>query len=442
MARGDKRVGWPTLVGLSFIAVAFMVLSLCVTATGTARFAVAMGYDANVGYAVGIIFDMAKGMLPVALLALLAHRALGTAALLGTAWICLIVFSCLATHATVSTAISAIERTGTWKMEVRGNSKAELTSVEQQLAALSRPGSPRPAKTVREALAAERVPTSVWQDSQECSRIQDSAHFAKACAQVAQLRRELAAALDYERLSIRAAELRKGLAEAPIVATSDPLPAAFSASLGHVLPIGGTEGVALLLTVVVEIMSCFGLAGLSALSNSRGLRRPSGSTAEGSLTEAEQEAVDLKEGPQRTLPGTGHVTFPEPSLKAVGSERATARGRRSRKGGNSPSNVIPIRPLSSPLDFAKGGSSVSRGGSPGGVSVLGSHVLAFVEERLQNAPGASLAAKDLRTTYESWCAAHGHEPLSQPKLAAELKALGYDKWKSCGLMRYRDLLVA
>ena len=143
------------------------------TATGTARFAVGMGYDASIGYAVGAIFDIAKGILPVALLALLARRAFGTAALLGAAWICLVAFSCLATHATVSTAISSIERTGTWKMEVRGNAKAELASVEQQLAALSRPAPPRPAKTVREALAGERVPSGVWKDSQECAAIQD-----------------------------------------------------------------------------------------------------------------------------------------------------------------------------------------------------------------------------------------------------------------------------
>jgi hypothetical protein len=115
---------------LSVVVVAFMVLSLCVTATGTARFAAAMGYDAKVGYAVGAIFDIAKGLLPVALAALLAGRALGIAAILGAAWICLVVFSCLATHATVTTAISAIERTGTWKMEVRSNTKAELASVE------------------------------------------------------------------------------------------------------------------------------------------------------------------------------------------------------------------------------------------------------------------------------------------------------------------------
>src|SRR6188474_2321507 len=145
MARRDERIGWPILVGLSLIVAAFMVLSLLVTATGTARFAVAMGYDATVGHAVGATFDLAKDVLPVALLALLARRALGTAAFLGAAWICLVVFSCLATHATVSTAISAIERTGTWKMEVRGNAKAELASVEQQLAVLSRPMPPRPA---------------------------------------------------------------------------------------------------------------------------------------------------------------------------------------------------------------------------------------------------------------------------------------------------------
>jgi hypothetical protein len=68
-----------------------------------------------------------------------------------------------------------------------------------------------------------------------------------------QFQRELAAARDYERLSQRAAELRRGLANAPIIATSDPLPAAFSAILGRVLPLGGAEGIALLFTMVVGL---------------------------------------------------------------------------------------------------------------------------------------------------------------------------------------------
>jgi hypothetical protein len=89
-----------------------------------------------------------------------------------------------------STAIAAIERGGTWKMSVRGNTKAELISLEQQRTTLSRPAPPRPAKTVREALRAERFPT---------------------------------AAQDHERLSLRAAKLRWHLVEAPIGATSAPL---------------------------------------------------------------------------------------------------------------------------------------------------------------------------------------------------------------------------
>src|SRR5436190_3487761 len=157
MDRQDKRIGWSILAGLGLVVAAFMVLSLSVTATGTARFAVGMGYDARVGYAVGAIFDLAKALLPVGVLALLTRRAFGTAAFLGIACICLVIYSCLATHATVSTAISAMERSGTWKMEVRGNAKAELASVEQQLVVLSRPAPPRPAKTVHEALAGERV---------------------------------------------------------------------------------------------------------------------------------------------------------------------------------------------------------------------------------------------------------------------------------------------
>ena len=221
-----------------------------------------------------LCWTSAKGILPIAVLALWNRRSLGLAAVFSIAWCSLVTFSWLATHATVSTAIATIERSGTWKMEVRSSTKAELASLEQQLATLSRPSPPRPAKAVREALAAERVPASIWQDSQECKSIQESAHFAKACAQVVQLRRELAAAQEYERLSARTRELRGRLAKSPIVATSDPLPCSLGATLGRLLPLEGAEGVALLLTIFVELMSCFGLAGLSALYRGRDERDP------------------------------------------------------------------------------------------------------------------------------------------------------------------------
>jgi hypothetical protein len=67
------------------------------------------------------------------------------------------------------------------------------------------------------------------------------------------------------------------------------------------------------------------------------------------------------------------------------------------------------------------------------------HVSAFVEERLQKIDGSSIAFSELRSGYEVWCAERGMKPLSLPRFAAALKALGYEKWKSCGLIRYRGL---
>jgi hypothetical protein len=441
MDRPDSPIAWPTLIGLGVVVIAFMALSLTVTATGTARFAVAMGYDAKVGNAVGGIFDVAKDLLPVGLLALWVRRALGVAAILGVAWICLVTFSCLATHATVSTAIASIELTGIWKMEGRSNDKAALTAIERQLAALSRPTPPRPSRTVREAYAAERVPANVWQDSQECKAIQDSAYFAKACAQVVQLRRELAAAQDYERLSARATELRKNLAQAPIVATSDPLPTAFSATLGRVLPIGGTEGVALLLTLVVEIMSCMGLAGLTKLRG--GL---AGKPAKGSLTSPSDSVLQGDRGsppaiPQ-ALPEARTPTLPKPSPRPGAPGRGRVRAHATREGSDPPSNVLSLRTRRPGGELPNTASPTRvQGRREGGLAVV-SHVPAFIQERLRLMKGASVAFKELRAAYESWCAVHGHVLLSMPKLAAELKGLGYGKRKSNGLIRYCDLQLA
>ena len=76
------------------------------------------------------------------------------------------------------------------------------------------------------------------------------------------------------------------------------------------------------------------------------------------------------------------------------------------------------------------------------VPLSGSHVAAFAADRLLTVPGASLVAADIRSAYKAWCAANGHEPLSQQKLSAELLRLGCSKWKSCGHIRYRDLQLA
>jgi hypothetical protein len=434
-----ERIGWPTILGLAAVVVGVMALSFCVTATGTARFITAMGYDTQVGYGVGIILELAKDVLPVAVLALWMRRRLGLAVALGVGWVCAAVFGWLATHATITTAISSIERNGTWKMEIRGNAKAELAKIEQQLAALSRPLPPRPAKTVREALTAERVPLSVWQDSQECAKIQESTHFAKACAQVVQLRRELAASEDYERLSTQAAQKHKALAEAPILATADPLPSAFSATLGRLVPLEGREGVALLLTMALELVSSFGLAGVAALHRmrDRASRTPKGGFLASPVLASTGSQGASQVAARLVSRRAQQVALPEPSPKAVRSARTSLQGASCREASNPPSNVLPMRPRSpqaAPPGNAGGGSATS---------AYASHVQAFVRERLRQADGESLQAKDLRAAYERWCTEQQQAPLSMPKLATELKALGYDKWKSNGLMRYCDLqLVA
>lgn len=347
MHQGDSRLAWPTMTWLGLVVAAFVVLSLLVTATGTARFSAGMGYGAVAGYAIGALFDLAKGALLVAVLVFWSRRALSFAAVFAIIWACLATFSALATHATVTLAISASERTGTWKMEIRGNSKAELAAVEQQIAAFTRTGVPRPAKTVREDLAAQIVPPGVWKDSNECNGIRESAYFQKACAQVVRLRRELVAAEEYERLSTRAGELRKGLADAPIVATSDPLPEAFSATLGRVLPVSGNEGVALLLTVVVELMSAFGFAGLRSLANGKA----TGTADAGSL----QVAVPPGAPPPaaaRSFPRQRQATLPKASLPAVAPGGGRVLAHATRKIPNPPSHTQATLPAPSLLPAA------------------------------------------------------------------------------------------
>ena len=77
-----------------------------------------------------------KRLLPVGLLVLFARRSFLFFVVIGFAWLGLVTYSALATHATVNTAIAAIERTGSWKMEVRSDTKAELEAVEKRLEVL------------------------------------------------------------------------------------------------------------------------------------------------------------------------------------------------------------------------------------------------------------------------------------------------------------------
>lgn len=425
---------------------AFMGLSLAITATGTARFSTATGYPADVGYAVGSVFDIAKALLPIALLILLTRRAFGLFVIIGSAWLGLVVYSCLATHATVTSAIATIENRGAWTMEGRANTKAELVAVEERIGALVQPQIPRPFDTVRAALLSEKVPPGVWRDSQECQSIRDSKYFLAACAKVLELRRELAAAEDYERLKTHASELRQILASSPIMATSDPLPEAFAATLSQLLPVDGRVGVALLLTFIIEIVSCLGLAALRVLGEEPG--REATSRDEGAsrpeLDQGHTLARTARESPNTgaflaaSLIQSAPQTTPEPGKHGFRPVLKTSL----RDEADPPSNVVPMardrgrepRPTMAQL----GGTKASK------VDVVDgrSHVAEFVRARLHSAAGKSLSASELRAAYETWCAGNGRPPISQQRFGAELAGLGFAKWKSCGLIRYRDLQLA
>ena len=420
---------WPAFA-MWGVVVAFMLLSLAITATGTARFALAMGYDVWAGYLIGGAFDLAKAVLPLTLLTLKNRRAYLALVLLGLAWHGLVTYSALATQATVSTAIAAIERAGTWQMQTRTGTEAELASIEKQMTALATPNAPRPAETVRGALAAERVPSGIWRDSRECLTIRDSNYFQRACAKMLDLRRELAAAEDYERLAQRTQDLRRLLAAAPIVATSDPLPQAFDATLGRVLPLDGRTGVALLLTSVVEIMSCFGLAAMRLARDG----------AEGRDTYVEGRAGEIPEGavrpsrdrlPVRDLPGpcTVQTTKGHPGDNPLGRDRSSTP----------PSTTTPLSGERRKRENRQTSLPSPRTSLPSrGTSLGRANVSAFVKTRVPSVAGASVGASELYAAYKAWCRSHGHEPVSAQQFGVELRGLGFAKWKTGGLIRYRD----
>jgi len=172
-----ERIGWPTLLGLAGVVGLMMVLAPCMTATGTARFMAPMGHDIKVGYGVGITLELAQDVLPVGVLALWTRRARGRALALGAAW-----HSVWSSAAWQRTPLSQRpsrrsngQAPGRWK--VRTNAKTELASIEQQLAALSRPAPPPAGEDGWRHWRVPACTPAIWKDSQDCAEIQGSASF-------------------------------------------------------------------------------------------------------------------------------------------------------------------------------------------------------------------------------------------------------------------------
>ena len=224
------------------------------------------------------------------------------------------------------------------------------------------------------------------------------------------LRRELAAAKDYEQLDAQAGKLRQALARMPLVAASDPLPEAFAATLGRLLPLDGRVGVSLLLTFAIEIMSCAGLAALGVLALGDALTREEQSVARSLHTSDVGTTIrepdrSAENGSSRIIPGSSLIA----TNVGISSEGVAAQ----RNHAERPSNVVPIHGAKQHRDPLAGDHGRTR---PFSIrrdpSNIGNHIPAFVRQCLRSALGSSLGASELRGSYETWCAVRKYEPVT------------------------------
>lgn len=231
------------------------------------------------------------------------------------------------------------------------------------------------------------------------------------------------------------------------MATSDPLLRAFSETVGRLVPLDGTVGIALLLAVVTEIFSCFGLASLRVLKDQKAAV-PSGMIPDKCKREEEDynKVFGTISRSVAAAPHNGAVPakrpVPESSLKPIADGIAAASEPHYGDVAGPPSNVISLWQGSTTAKSDREARDNNTTALQQTVSPVTSNVSAFVHARLSPAAGASVSASEIRAAYEQWCASQGQEPRSQQKLGVDLAGLGLSKWKSCGRIRYRDVQLA
>jgi len=184
-------------------------------------------------------------------------------------------------------------------------------------------------------------------------------------------------------------------------------------------------------------MSCVGLAGLRALREGQGReeqrRRP---TNRGNIPNVGRAG---SRRPTPSLPIMPSGTIPHSNTRSCGNRGVGMRGAGRDNGRRRNSQVVPLCKATFPVArFPNRRLSVTAR-PDGGRVCAAAHVRAFARDRLYADVGMSVGATDLRMAYEAWCATQSRKPLSQQIVGVELSALGYERWKSCGRIRYRDV---
>jgi hypothetical protein len=187
-------------------------------------------------------------------------------------WCFAVCLSALAAHATIYNALASADRAQAKKVETRANLAAAFEGVKAQLGSLSKLP-PRPVKVVEQDLAWKSLLDSVRRATRDCTRLPTEG-LHEACKEFIELRKELAVATEYERLSNRAEELRLQLAGLDIEAAQESMQRSFNMSIGRWVRIDGRDGIALIGMLLLTIISAFGPFGLDILRRSSKQRQP------------------------------------------------------------------------------------------------------------------------------------------------------------------------
>ena len=184
-------------------------------------------------------------------------------------WFAALALSSVALHSVICFMLASADHTAAQKSETRTNFKATLADLEAQIASLSKAGVPRPLKTVQEALDWIALAPSLRRATDDCQRIVQDEHR-KPCKEALSLRKEVAASRDYEDLRRRAEALRAQLATLPIEAEQDQMPRSFELLYGGVAKMGGKEGIALLVMLLLTVVPALGPFCLDIVSRGHG----------------------------------------------------------------------------------------------------------------------------------------------------------------------------
>jgi hypothetical protein len=199
--------------------------------------------------------------------------------------------SALAAHSATYTLLATADHSATKRVETRANLVTARNRNNERLDAFAKP-LPRPVNTVEKDLD---WANSVLRPALDCTRPPDEG--SRACRRVIELRKELAAATDYERLIRDEQELREKLAGLDIESANDAMPKAYEATLGRLTEMDGKTGISVMVALLLGLASAFAPYGLDLLREQRtsparsGSPRPTGDQVSGTGPHVESAHV-------------------------------------------------------------------------------------------------------------------------------------------------------